>query len=303
MEDYRRLWAECLAIIRERINNQERYIIWWRNIKFYSFDEQQNELTVLLPSKFVFYYIEEYHAPLLQEVLNTVFKRNVSLMCKWPQNQPSDAAASDFSQLIDQVAKRGFNVSVKLPQVRVQDAAQRMRDCLQKALGDGYQWTPDYDKVAAWLQDNKGRGLVLVGMSGTGKSVIATRVLPLLVGFENVAVCSAIEMTAHNGKVARIDELLKARCIVIDGLGTEDIEVNHYGRHRRPFIELCDAAEQQGKLLIATTNCLSTLPMPDTWPGKRFFPLSFEERYGSDTFSRLRVIAQSVIFKGHDLRK
>lgn len=295
MEDYRRLWAECLSMIRERINNQERYAAWWRDIEFYGFDEQQNALTVQLPSRLVSYYIEEHHVPLMQEVLNTVFKRNVRLRYKLPPSQPV-APAPDFSQMFEQMKQRGFNVGGPIPQVSVPDAAQRMRQSLREIVGDQYRWVPAYDKVASWLTDNHCKWLLCIGFSGTGKSRLCREVLPLLIGFGNVAQCSAIEMTEHNGKTARIDELLKASVIVVDGLGTEDASVSHYGRHRRPFYELCDAAERQGKLLILTTNCLTPKAMPDDWPWKHQFPTTFGERYGEDVLSRLRSHTFNVTF-------
>ena len=305
MEDYRKLWADCLAMIRERIANEEVYKVWFGKIVFEQYDPQRRSLLLQLPSDYVYYYLEQHHTPLLREVTQIVFKANISLSYRILKDQPITAYV-DSSQIIDQMAKRGFNLSPKLPQMRIKNAAQRMRDCLQQALGDQYRWLPVYDKIVAWLTDNKGRGLLCIGANNTGKTVLCTRILPLFLGFENVAVCSAIDMTAHSGKVARIDELLKSKVIVIDGLGTEGQEVNHYGRIRRPLIELCDTAEQQGKLLILTTSCLSTTPMSDDCPWKRQFPTSIGEYYGDHTLSVLRRITTTAMFNespvGEDMR-
>lgn len=298
------LLGEALGALKQEMGEKYSHWVdvWFGCIGFESFDPATQTLILQLPSEYVFEFLQSNGWKYMLFMLRHIFKEDAErVTLKYRVVKPRQEV--EIQQLMALAARKGFNTAVGFPQVRVADAERHMRECLQHIVGDTYQWQPDYDKVAEWLTDNRGKGLVIVGMPGTGKSVLATRVLPLLIGFESVAVCSAVEMTAHNGKMARIDELLQADCIIIDGLGAEDVEVNHYGRHRRPFYELCDAVEQQGKLLIATTNCISTFPMPDTWAGKRLFPSSFEERYGRDTFSRLRAIAQSVIFNGRDMRK
>jgi DNA replication protein DnaC len=40
-------------------------------------------------------------------------------------------------------------------------------------------WLPEYDLVAKWMVNTQGRGLVLTGECGTGKSTILKHVLPL----------------------------------------------------------------------------------------------------------------------------
>jgi DNA replication protein DnaC len=99
-----------------------------------------------------------------------------------------------------------------------------------------------------------------------------------------------MEMTTH------IDELLKERAVIIDGLGTEPVHAMVNYNRRTPFFELCDAAERNGILLIITTN-LSTTPVDDP-----LYPLSIEERYGSDVLSRLITTTKLVIFEGPNLR-
>lgn len=301
--DYRKLWSQCLAMIRERIANDEIYKVWFGGIVFEQYDPERRNLLLQLPSDYVYYYLEQYQVSILQEVIRAVFKTNINLSYRLQKPQPVAPAEPDFSQVVNYLRQHGCDVGSERMNIQIANAEKRLRDGLHYFLGDKAQWLSAYDKVAAWLSDNKGRGLVLVGRSGTGKTVLCRQVLPVILGWQSIVQCSAVEMTAHNGKSARIDELLKARCVIIDGLGSEDVEVSHFGRHRRPFCELCEAAEQDGKLIIATTNCVSPMPMPDTWPWKRQFPTSFSERYGSDTFSRLRVITQSVVIEDSDLRK
>ena len=94
---------------------------------------------------------------------------------------------------------------------------------------------------------------------------------------------------------AKVNDLLKERIVIIDGLGREPAK--YYGNPDDSFYQLCDAAEQNGNLLIITTN-LSTTPVNDPR-----YPLSIQERYGNEVISRLRSIVRAIEFKGKDMRK
>ena len=157
------------------------------------------------------------------------------------------------------------------------------------------KWLPAYEKVAEWLGDNHGRGLICAGTCGLGKSVICVQALPYLFKrhFDiDVMTVTATEMNQ------RIDELLKYcgrdRVIVIDDLGTEAASV--YGRH--PFCELVDASERTGTLLIISTN-IRTDRDPDV---RRNYP-SIEKRYGIPTLDRLRATTRVALFTGESMRK
>ena len=51
----------------------------------------------------------------------------------------------------------------------------------------------------------------------------------------------------------KIDEVLKKKIISIDDIGTEEILVQ-YGNKRLAFLEVIDAVEKEGKLIILTSN-------------------------------------------------
>lgn len=156
------------------------------------------------------------------------------------------------------------------------------------------QWIPAYEKVAAWLSDNEGRGLICVGQCGLGKTLICQKVLPVL--FSRHFGLEVLSVTA-NEMNARIDELLKYcqpnHIIIIDDLGTEPASV--FGR--KPFCELVDTAERTGTLLVITTN-LRTTRDTDT---VRNYP-SIETRYGIPTLDRLRATTRVAVFTGESMR-
>jgi DNA replication protein DnaC len=157
-------------------------------------------------------------------------------------------------------------------------------------LGDDAKWLPEYDEIVDWLSDNRGRGLLLIGTSGLGKSLICQKILPVLLG-EVVDVVNAREM----GQV--LDVLLQRRCVIIDNLGSEPVSEMVNYRKRRPFFELCDAAEQRGLLLIINTT-LSTTRVRNP-----LYPQSIQERYGNEVLDRLRATTRVVELRGKSMRK
>lgn len=176
----------------------------------------------------------------------------------------------------------------QIPRFSVPNARERMEKGLQHYLGDRAQWLPCYDEVANWLADNKGRGLLCIGTSGLGKTLVCEKILPVILGRK-------IKTVGADGLYDQIGELLKERAVIIDDLGKEPSK--RYGQPDTSFFKLCDAAERNGILLIITTN-LSTTHVTNN----PLYRSSIQERYGMDVISRLRATVKTVEFKGSDLR-
>lgn len=175
---------------------------------------------------------------------------------------------------------------------------------------DTAKWLPCYADVARWLRDNQNRGLLCIGPCGVGKTLICTRILPVLfsqhfgVGYKSR---TAVEMNTC------IDELLEychpGHIIIIDDLGTEATEAVVKYNRRRPFCELVDRAERTGTLLIITTNLRTNMKRLSEDcalgrcgdPDPRRIP-SIEERYGIRTLDRLRSTIRVVAFRGESMR-
>lgn len=194
-----------------------------------------------------------------------------------------------FKNLATQLRDTGFPQELDRVQIRIQNAEKRLRGGLQYFVnmktGCDAEWNEhNYRPVVDWMTNNKGKGLLMFGGCGLGKSIIGMYILPLLikdVHHKVVNIFTAIELNQ------KIDEILKLHIIYIDDIGTED-NLNSYGNKRMPFAELCDAAEKKGKLLILSTN------------------LSIEEltaRYGDRVVDRLISTVKAVPFIGDSLRK
>ena len=285
MKEYQRQWEECLRIIREKLANDDIYSVWFAPVECECYDGEQNVVLLQVPSIYVYHYLEQYQVRLLSQALGEAFYPGVRLSYR----------IADGRKELDTLPQ-GINGTMRSGRmyVAVPDAEKRIRNGLEYFLGSGRpQWLPAYDKVAEWLADNRGRGLLCVGTSGLGKTLLCQKILPVILGNKTVCV-SAQEMNS------RIDELLSARCVIIDDLGKEPVEAWVNYKKRTPFFELCDAAEQKGILLIVTTN-LSTTPVQQQY--RRLYPSSIEERYGREVLSRLRATTRMVLFEGSDMRR
>ena len=194
-----------------------------------------------------------------------------------------------FKKLVSQMRDTGYPQEIDRVQINIPNAEKRLRGGLQYVVnmksGCDAEWNErNYRPIVDWMTDNKGKGLLMFGGCGLGKSVIGMYILPLLIKDVHKQVVNIFSAQELNKK---IDEILKLHIIYIDDIGTED-NLNSYGNKRMPFAELCDAAEKKGKLLILTTN------------------LSIDEltqRYGDRVVDRLIATTKAVPFTGDSLRK
>lgn len=198
----------------------------------------------------------------------------------------------DFKSIVERL---NDGTGVQLPStvsIKIPNAEERLRGGLDyfvnvfsrgavtKATWDEANYRP----VVDWMTDNQGRGLLMIGNCGLGKSLIGKYILPYLIRDSCRKVVNIFNAQELNSKP---DEILSYHIIYIDDIGTENIS-NIYGNKRIPFMELCDAVEQKGKLLICSTNL--TLD-------------ELAEKYGERTIDRLRATTKVVPFVGQSLRK
>jgi len=286
MEEYRERWQQCLQMIREKMSDDHAFSVWYGDIVLEQYDPQAKTLLLQVPSHYVYEYIEQCGLRLMAWALKESFGEGVSLRYRIRHEaEPAQAAAATLQP--------GGDTGGGVPAIQMTGARERLRNGLHYYLKGGEQWLKGYDGLADWLTDNKGRGLLLLGTPGLGKTLICRRILPVFLEERGIksAFVTAGEMNA------RIGDLLKQRCVIIDGLGTEDPSPKRYGTEQKPFYDLCNAAEQDGKLLIINTG-LSTTPVSD-----QRYPDSILRRYGEAVISRLRAITKVVVLEGPDMRR
>lgn len=145
---------------------------------------------------------------------------------------------------------------------------------------DTYKHLPAYDEIIDWMVDTKGKGLIIMGECGLGKSTILNYVIPAIFRTKTNKVLRSIP-AKELGTVERNI----APFIIIDDLGTESIK-NDYGTKIDAVTDAISYAEDSSKTLIITTN---------------LSPNSLKERYDERTLDRLRK-CKVVIIKGKSFR-
>lgn len=180
----------------------------------------------------------------------------------------------------------GFFGSPKKVSIHIDNAKLLLCNGLKYYCGEGAVWQPEYEEVAEWLTDNKGRGLWLCGECGRGKTLIGAKILPVLFNFYHFP---RKIITLYDAKDMNnvYNDIVKKHIIYIDDVGKESVEVN-YGNRNLRFPDIVDEAEKKGKLLMFSTN-LSQEKMV--------------EKYGVRTVDRLRAITKKIVFRGKSLRK
>lgn len=279
-------WAQCLQMIKERIGNERVYNTWFADISLERYDEQENTITMRVPSKYVYEYLEQYCVKLLAQVLANCFKPDLQLRYRILR-EPS------FTEVAEYLRQQGYD-SLKDPyHIAIPNGRKRLEDGLRYFMGEKAQWLPCYDNVVDWMTDNKGRGLLCFGTPGTGKTLVCTKILPVILGNGGrpIPCVDASDVKSH------LDELMRERIVIIDDLGKEPRK--HFGNTDNSFFELCNNAERTGSLLIITTN-LSTTPVSQQY--RERYPQSIQERYGVEVLDRLKVITKTARFEGKSMR-
>ncbi len=155
--------------------------------------------------------------------------------------------------------------------------------------GKPYQHLREYDEIIDWMTDTKGKGLLLMGDVGRGKSVVVMKMIIYLlskVGKTGTPIHASQLGAMHKSKITNYDYLLKTAFPILDEVGVET-KRNIFGEKHESFITIVDMAEQDLKPMFLTTN------------------LTVEElmnRYGERTCERLRNLCRVVEFKGESLR-
>jgi len=74
-------WTECLRMIHNNLQEQQ-FNTWFAPIHSVTFNEERRELTLCVPSPFIYEYIEKHFVKLLSAVLKHVYGAGVSLIYK-----------------------------------------------------------------------------------------------------------------------------------------------------------------------------------------------------------------------------
>jgi len=196
--------------------------------------------------------------------------------------------STDYRSVYEQMKTHGFQLPANTVHIRILNAKDELIAAMKYFLSlEGKQlvWLPQYDEVAAWLEDNDGRGLLLYGTCGLGKTFMTPYAITAVLLNCCGKVVSSYNMVDLQKKA---DEIMQKHIIALDDIGTEETVSVNYGQKRAVFSEIIDLAEKQGKLLLLTTN------------------LSGEDlitKYQNRTMDRIIALTKRIEFKGTSFRK
>lgn len=200
-------------------------------------------------------------------------------------NELKQSETSQFNDLVQHYASVfGNDDLVKQPvHFRISNAKIDIKSGLRYYLGDRASWKQEYDEIALWMENNQGKGLLCVGGCGVGKTLICSKIIPIVLykHFNFVLSRYSMQDLANN-----LDEALEKKMIVIDDVGTEYMSVK-YGERRQPFAEIVDKAEKNASMLIITTNLTTE---------------ELQEKYGTRVIDRLKELTKQVTIHGESLR-
>lgn len=194
---------------------------------------------------------------------------------------------NEFEEIFEQMKVHGLKVPNNKIIIRIPNAKIVLKNALEYFIGLDEKkmiWLPQYDQIAEWLEDNKGRGLLLYGSCGLGKTFLTRYVIPAIILKYHNKVVHSFDMTELNKEP---DKVLAKHLIAIDDIGTEDISIR-FGEKRSVVPEILDAAEKYGKLLLLTSNL----------GGEDLI-----KKYGNRTFDRILAVTKRIEFNGKSFRE
>lgn len=194
---------------------------------------------------------------------------------------------NEFAEIFEQMKVHGLKVPNNKTIIRIPNAKTVLENALRYFLGlDGKKmiWIPQYDQIAEWLEDNKGRGLLLYGSCGLGKTFLTRYVITAIILKYHNKVVHSFDMSELNKEP---DKVLAKHIIALDDIGTEDISIR-FGEKRSVVPEILDAAEKYGKLLLLTSNL----------GGEDLI-----KKYGNRTFDRILAVTKRIEFNGKSFRE
>lgn len=194
---------------------------------------------------------------------------------------------TDFNSILEDMKANGMPVPKSKVNISIPNANEILKKYFEYFISleeKPFIWNKAYDEVGEWLSNNYGKGLLLMGNSGLGKSKLGRFIIPAIILKYCRKVVNVYDVKEMNDK---IDEILTKQFISLDDIGTEEI-VNNFGNKRLTFAEIIDAAEKYSKLVIITTNLTKE---------------EIDLKYGFRVYDRIIATTKRIKIEGDSLRK
>ena len=185
---------------------------------------------------------------------------------------------------LEDIVSHGLEVPQKPPSIEIKNSVEIFKKAFSYFLAMQSRvlnWKYGYQDICNWLENNNGKGLLILGNCSIGKTFITRYVIPAILLKYQRLVIKSYDLQRDN-----INEILTKKICVLDDVGTEDVR-NEFGTKRMAFSEIVDNAEKKSNLLIITTNLTGE---------------EIKSRYGLRVYERLLAITKRVVISGNSER-
>lgn len=178
-----------------------------------------------------------------------------------------------YKQACDTLRNVGYTfdeaLSFKLPFLELE------MPIISKCIGVDIVITKLVSQVIEYLADTQGKHLLLLGSCGTGKTLLATKIIPLIFMSKLGKIFKVIKACDLND---RLQEAKEYPFVVIDDFGTESTAVN-FGNKVEAFNEVIDSVEGRKCFFVVTSNLDAN---------------QIKQKYGVRTYDRLRGLFKVI---------
>lgn len=146
---------------------------------------------------------------------------------------------------------------------------------ISKLIGLGIKKTNLIQQVISFFENTNGKHLCLLGTCGTGKTLLATKIIPLTFCANFQKIFKVIKACDLND---RLQEAKEYPFVVIDDFGAESTAVN-FGNKVEAFNEVIDSVEGRKCFFVVTSNLDAN---------------QIKQKYGIRTYDRLRGLFKVI---------
>lgn len=200
---------------------------------------------------------------------------------KQKQVRYSEKLENDYKRAFEVLEKNGY-VFEKSLSFQISNVEADL-PIIGKLIGLEIKKTNLIEQVIKYLENTHGKHLCLLGSCGTGKTLLATKIIPLLFSanlqkiFKVIKACDLSE---------RLQEAKSYPFVVIDDFGTESTAVN-FGNKVEAFNEVIDSVEGRKCFVVVTSNLDAN---------------QIKQKYGVRIYDRLRGLFKVIQVNDKSMR-
>lgn len=192
---------------------------------------------------------------------------------KKKQELYSERLEREFKEAREVLEKNGYvfdkSLNIQVPNIYFNLPA------ISKEVNIEVQETKLIQEAFKLLENTNGKHLCLLGSCGTGKTLLATKIIPLIFNASFKKIFKVIKACDLND---RLQEVKSYPFVVIDDFGTESTAVN-FGNKVEVFNEVIDSVEGRKCFFVLTSNLDAN---------------QIKQKYGVRTYDRLRGLFKVI---------